>query len=110
MKVLRLSSKEIQNLCERYYCNKKHVVEKVRKILQDVKEEGDTALLRYTRKFDKVKLSAKDLRATANEINGAYQNIDTDFISNLKIIIDNIEKFHKRQLPKPWKIRQEEGV
>ena len=110
MKILRLSSKEIQNLCERYYYNKKRVTEKVRRIIEDVREKGDSALLKYTRRFDKVKLSVRDLKVAANEINGAYQNIDTDFISNLKNIIDNIQKFHKRQLPRPWKIKKAEGV
>ncbi len=110
MKILRLSSKEIQNLCERYYCNKKRVTEKVRRIVQDVREDGDKALLRYTRKFDKVKLSPRDLKVSANEINGAYQNIDTSFISSLKHIIDNVQKFHKKQLPKSWKMKQDEGV
>ncbi len=110
MKILKLSSKEIHNLCERYYNNKKRVTEKVRKIVQDVREDGDKALIRYTRRFDKVKLSVRDLKVSANEINGAYQNIDTDFISSLKDIIENIQKFHKKQLPKPWKIKQVEGV
>ncbi|MBU0758751.1 MAG: histidinol dehydrogenase [Candidatus Omnitrophica bacterium] len=110
MKILRLSSKEMQNLCERYYCNKKRITEKVSRIVQGVKEEGDKAILKYTRKFDKIKLSLKDLKVSASEINGAYQNIDADFISNIKAIMGNIEKFHKKQLPKPWKIRETEGV
>ncbi|MBU1887811.1 MAG: histidinol dehydrogenase, partial [Candidatus Omnitrophica bacterium] len=54
MKILRLSSKEMQNLCERYYCNKKRIAEKVSRIVQSVKEDGDKAILRYTRKFDKI--------------------------------------------------------
>ncbi|MDP6686178.1 MAG: histidinol dehydrogenase, partial [Candidatus Omnitrophota bacterium] len=110
MKILRLSSKEIQNLCQRYYCNKKRITEKVRKIIEDVRDQGDKAVLRYTRKFDKVKLTHKDLKVSTNEINGAFQNIDTDFISSLKTVIGNIEKFHKKQLPKPWKIKEAEGV
>ena len=110
MKILRLSSKEIQNLCERYYYNKKRVTEKVRRIVQDVREDGDKALLRYTRKFDKVKLSSRDLKVSANEINGAYQNIDTSFISSLKHIIDNVQRFHRKQLPKSWRMKQDEGV
>ncbi|MFH1783043.1 MAG: histidinol dehydrogenase [Candidatus Omnitrophota bacterium] len=110
MKILRLSSKEIQKLCERYYSNKKRLTNKVQNIVSDVRDNGDKALLRYTRKFDKVKLAPKDLKVSANEINGSYQNIDTDFIASLKNIIDNIEKFHKKQLPKAWKIKQSEGV
>jgi len=110
MKILRLSSKEIQNLCDRYYYNKKRVTEKVRRIIDDVREDGDRAVIRYTRRFDKVKLSPRDLKVSASEINGAFQNIDTGFISDLKAIIENIQRFHKRQVPKPWKIKQGEGV
>lgn len=110
MKILKISSKEIQNLCQRYYYNKKRVTERVRRIVEDVKDEGDKALIRYTRRFDKVKLSPKDLKVKANEINGAFQNIDTSFISVLKSIIDNIQKFHKKQLPKSWKVKGADGL
>jgi len=75
-----------------------------------VREDGDKALLRYTRKFDKVKLASRDLKVSANEINGAYQNIDTNFISSLKHIIENVQRFHRKQLPKSWKMKQDEGV
>lgn len=109
MKILKLSSKEMQKLCERYYTNKKRIEERVRKIIQAVRDEGDKAVLRYTRRFDKVKLSTKDLKISAGEINGSFQNIDTTFISSLKIIIENIQRYYKRELPKPWKIRSEDG-
>ncbi len=110
MRLLRLSSREIQKLCERNYMNKKRVTDKVHRIINDVRENGDKAVVKYTRRFDKAKLLPKDLRVSASEINGSYQNIDTDFIASLKRIISNIEKFHKRQLPKAWKMKFEEGV
>ena len=106
MKILRLSSRDIQKLCERYYCNKKRVIKKVSKIIEDVRADGDRAVLKYTRRFDKVKLSPKDLRVSISDINAAYQNIDTDFIASLKAIIANIEKFHIKQLPRQWKIKE----
>ncbi len=110
MKILRLSSKEIQKLYDRYYYNKKRVTEKVRGIVDDVRENGDRALIKYTRRFDKVRLSPKELRVSANEINAAYQNIDADFIASLKAIMANIEKFHRKQLPRPWKIKDADGI
>ena len=110
MKILGLYSKEIQKLYDRYYCNKKRVTKKVQGIVHDVREEGDKAVLRYTRRFDRVKLSPREIKVSANETNAAFQNIDTDFISDLKKIIANIEKFHRRQLPKQWKIKCADGV
>ena len=105
MKILKLSSKEIQKLCERYYTNKRHIEEKVRKIIYDVRDEGDKAVIKYTKRFDKVKLTPKDLKVSINEINGSFQNIDTAFIASLKDIIENIQRYYKKELPKSWKIK-----
>ena len=71
---------------------------------------GDDALVRYTKKFDNVKLLPKQIRVTQAEISGAYQNISPDFISSLKVIIENVTKFYKRQLKKPWKLKADDGV
>jgi len=109
MKILKLSSKEMQKLFERYYTNKRRIEEKVRGIIEDVRNEGDKAVLKYTKRFDKVKFTPKDLRVSANEINGSFQNIDTAFIASLKNIIENIQRYYKKELPKSWKIRHEDG-
>ena len=110
MKILKLSSKEMQKLFERYYTNKKHIEEKVRRIIEDIRNEGDKAVLKYTRRFDKVKFASKDLKVSINEINGSFQNIDTAFIASLKNIIENIQRYYKKELPKSWKIKNDEGA
>lgn len=110
MKILKLSSKEMQKLFERYYTNKKHIEEKVRRIIEDVRNEGDKAVLKYARRFDKVKFASKDLKVGINEINGSFQNIDTAFIASLKNIIENIQRYYKKELPKSWKIKNDEGA
>ncbi|MFA5389095.1 MAG: histidinol dehydrogenase [Candidatus Omnitrophota bacterium] len=110
MKILKLSSKEIQRLFERYYTNKRHIEEKVRRIIEDVRNDGDKAVLKYTRRFDRVKLAAKDLKVSANEINGSFQNIDTAFITSLKNIIENIQRYYKKELPRSWKIKHDNGA
>ena len=110
MKILKLSSREMQKLFERYYANKRHVQEKVRKIVDDVRNEGDKAVLKYTKRFDKVKFASKDLKVSANEINGSFQNIDAAFITSLKNIIENIQRYYKKELPKSWKIKYDDGA
>ncbi|MEK6733120.1 MAG: histidinol dehydrogenase [Candidatus Omnitrophota bacterium] len=110
MKILKLSSKEMQKLFERYYTNKKYIEEKVRRIIEDVRNEGDKAVLKYTRRFDKVKFASKDLKVGINEINGSFQNIDTAFIASLKNIIENIQRYYKKELPKSWKIKNDDGA
>ena len=73
MKVIKLYSKEFEKLCNRYNNRKKRVTECVSRIIEDVKANGDDAVIKYTRKFDKVKLSARQLRVTESEI-GTFFN------------------------------------
>jgi histidinol dehydrogenase len=111
MKIIKQNGKGIENLYNRNFFNhKRHVEERVRRIIEDVKLNGDDAVLRYTRKFDKVKLEAKDIKAAENEISGAFQNITSDFINDLKTIINNVTLFYKKQAQKPCRVKDNEGI
>lgn len=111
MKILKLNGKAINNLYNRQlFARKKHVEERVRKIIEDIKVNGDEAVLKYTHRFDHVKLAAKELRVPESEISGAYQNITTDFVTSLKAILQNVTLFYKKQVQKPCRIKDEEGV
>jgi len=110
MKVISPQSKDFQNICLRGISKNQRVGEKVARILSDVRASGDDAVIKYTKKFDKVKLSARQIKVSASEISGAYQNISPDFASLLKNICDNLSKFYKRQTKKAWKMRSEDGV
>ncbi len=111
MKILTQSGEGLQKLYNRHFTfRKKNIEEKVRGIVEDVRLYGDDALLKYTRKFDKVKLTAKELRVAENEISGAFQNITSDFIHDLKIILNNVTEFYKKQVPKACRVRNDDGV
>ncbi len=111
MKSVRFNTKQFQKLCGRNSRKKKQVQNRVAGIIEDVKIYGDDALLKYTWKFDKVKILLKRIRVTEREMNAAYQNIKPDFINVLKTAIDNISRFYKKQLRKSWKIKdREDGI
>ncbi|MFH1189984.1 MAG: histidinol dehydrogenase [Candidatus Omnitrophota bacterium] len=110
MKVVRVGSRQFQKLCDRGMCRNRRVVESVRNIIENVKLSGDDALLKYTRKFDHVKLAVKDLKVTECETSGAYQDIKPEFVSTLKVVMENINKFYRKQLKKSWKIKDADGV
>ena len=110
MRVIKPSSKKFQKLFNRFACRNPRVEDKVRHILDDVKAYGDDAVIRYTRKFDKVKLTPRELRITEGEINEAYQNISPDFVSMLKVAVENVSKFYKKQGKRSWKTLSEDGV
>lgn len=84
------------------------VEEAVAAILDDVKQNGDEAVLRYEEKFDGVKLSA--LRVPTEEIDTAYQNADPEYLHTLTLAAANIEAFHRRQIRQNFVITDTPGV
>lgn len=110
MKLVRVGSQQFQKLCERSSGRNRRVTESVRKIVENVKLTGDDAVIKYTRKFDKVKLAPKDLKVSECETSGAYQDIKPEFVSVLKVVIENITKFYKKHLKKSWNINDANGV
>jgi len=110
MKIIRFTSKQLDKIYNRGFIKSKRVEERVRRIIEDVRTLGDEALIRYTRKFDKVKLSARQLKVSEIEISGAYQNISPNFVSSLKIIIENINRFYRKNLRKSWRMKDADGV
>jgi histidinol dehydrogenase len=110
VKLVKVGSGEFEKLCNRYNNRKRRVTESVSRIIEDVRFNGDEALIKYTRKFDKVKLAVKQLKITESETSGAFQDIDSDFISELKNIIENVTRFYKKQIKKSWRVLDEDGV
>lgn len=109
MKIIKPTSKEFEKIVSRFFNQKKRVKDTVYKIIEDVKLNGDDAVANYTRKFDKAKLKARQFKVTEAEISAAFQNIPSDFISALKVVIENVNRFYKKQLRRNWKIRDGEG-
>ncbi len=110
MKLVRIGSKSFEKLCDRNSGRNKRVTESVRKIIENVKLSGDDAVIKYTKKFDNVKLAPRDLRVSECEVSGAYQDIKPEFVSTLKVILENVQKFYRKQLKKSWKIKDADGV
>ncbi|MFH1412144.1 MAG: histidinol dehydrogenase [Candidatus Omnitrophota bacterium] len=110
MQSIKIGSKTFDGLVNRRDQGRKRLQKKVFSILENVRSEGDTALLRYTKKFDKVDLKRKDIRITEAEISGAYQDIKPEIVNTLKDIIENINKFYVNQIPRSWSMKHESGI
>ena len=77
-------------------------------IIKNVREQGDKALLQYTEKFDKAKLSS--LLVTPEEIEEAVDKTESEFIEILKKAAENITEFHSKQVRNSFIINDKEGV
>ncbi|MEM4889344.1 MAG: histidinol dehydrogenase [Thermosphaera sp.] len=77
------------------------VKSKVMKIIEDVRDRGDKAIIDFYRDFfGREVLTQDNLRVTEDEIRKAYEKVNNDLIEALEIARKNIEVFHKSQLPK----------
>ncbi|MEJ2244080.1 MAG: histidinol dehydrogenase [Candidatus Bathyarchaeota archaeon] len=86
------------------------IISTVKQIVDNVKENGDSALVDYTEKFDKVSLNPSTLQVSENEIKQAYKKLDQNQIDALQTAADNIAAFHKKQIREKWTIKKTEGV
>jgi histidinol dehydrogenase len=71
----------------------------VRAIIADVVARGDQALVELTNKFDRVSITAKDLRVSAAEIDAAHAASKGPALDALQLAKQRIEVYHKRQVP-----------
>ena len=77
-------------------------------IIDDVRRNGDSALFKYSEKFDKVKLDS--LEVTREEIDEALEKTEERFIEILKKAAANIRKFHEKQMRSSFIINDERGI
>ena len=74
------------------------VEQTVKKIISDVKENGDKALLNYTKKFDGVLLTKSQLKVSKQEIKDSRAVLADEVLKAVKEAKRNIENFHKKQI------------
>lgn len=69
----------------------------VQRMLAQVKQDGDKALIKYSKEFDKVDLQAFEV--TTEEIDDAVRTLDPVLKESILLARQNIETFHRPQLP-----------
>ncbi len=82
----------------------------VARIVKDVATNGDTALLKYTSKFDKYKLTVKTIEVSDKEKKEALAKVSPQNLEILKLAAARIEKYHRHQVNQDWSLKDEEGV
>jgi histidinol dehydrogenase len=76
------------------------IEQRVDAILGDVKINGDGAVLKYTKAFDR--LNTKRLRILPKEISKYAATADKEVLKALKIAAKRIKAFHEKQKEKSW--------
>jgi histidinol dehydrogenase len=82
----------------------------VRDIVQDIQKRGDIVSIEHYTKF-KHDITSDDIVVTKEEIERAYQSVDSNVVKELKTAAKNIEKFHKAQLDREmWSMEIMDGI
>ena len=81
----------------------------VSSVLADVKKSGDTAVLKYTKKFDGATLAAADMRVSAAELLVAEKSLKPVERKAIREAMALVKDFHKKTLPKNWKSKNAQG-
>ncbi len=76
---------------------------KVKRIVQDVRDRGDSAILDYTYRFDAYNVDAFDeFKLDPLSLKQAYDNLSTELKNALDTAYANIMEFHLKQKQSSW--------
>jgi len=76
------------------------VREAARRIVEDVRERGDEALLEYTARFDGVR--PEPLRVPQDEIDRARGALSPELEESFGVAVENVRAFHEREMDRSW--------
>ena len=87
-----------------------HITSVVSEILQDIKNNGDQALIERTLLYDKANLNASELRVSIDEINEAHSSLTESQKTAIEEAVANVTLFHEQNLPKNWESTNSHGA
>ncbi|MFN5942438.1 MAG: histidinol dehydrogenase, partial [Bacteroidota bacterium] len=96
------------SLSQRPIADQNHLLQIVDQIFSEVKAQGDAAVHKYTKKYDKVELNS--FLVSADELKRAEKLISKELQASIKLAKNNIEKFHRAQQEKNIMIETSIGV
>ena len=79
----------------------------VEKILKEVKDYGDSAVEKYTKKFDG--FNPNPMQVSADDLKDAWNEIDSNLKRSLEAAYKRIKKFHEKEIPTSFTIEGEHG-
>ena len=95
----KLSSSQRTALLQRTETDLTPFLEKVVPIIAAVRKDGDVALARFARDFDKALVEPHEIAATEEDFERAEKSLDPKVHDALKFATESIRKFHNAQMP-----------
>jgi histidinol dehydrogenase len=110
MRILKLSPKTETVLLKLRRTHDREAYRIAARIVADVQQRGDRALLAWSVKLDGDDARKKGLWITPHEMAAAQHRVDRKFLRAVEHAAANVRRVAERQLPREWSLRVESGV
>jgi histidinol dehydrogenase len=94
--------KKLTAIVNRGLSYKKKDYQAVARILEDVRRNGDDAVIKYARRFDAPDISLDSLKVSNREMAAASKKVDRTFVRAMNRAASQIESFHRQQVRQSW--------
>ena len=86
------------------------LMETVARIVADVRERGDAALIDYTERFDGVRLKREGLRVAEESLREVAARAERSLVAALREAIKRVRAFHEHEREESWEVETAGGV
>lgn len=114
MRILKLTKETqtniLENLLKRSPNSYGEFESRVNDIIQNVREKRDEAIFDYTLKFDGAVITKGNIQVTQEEIQEAYELVDSKLLEVIRKALVNIREYHTKQKQYSWFDSDESGI
>ena len=106
----KAADKKLSTIENRGLGFKKKDYQTVARIIEDVRRHGDEAVIKYARRFDAPRLTARSMKVSIKEMENAAKMVDRKFVRAMNRAASQIEDFHRQQVQQSWIHTQRRGT
>lgn len=81
----------------------------VDRIVGEVRQDGDAAVIKYTKLIDRTEFTPEEFLVTEAEYEAAYEEADPEVVASLKKAAENVRQYHQEQKPNSWMTYRDHG-
>ncbi len=100
----------INRLTDRFQLAGNECQKSVSDIIDNVRENGNKAIIKYSNTFDSPSLTIDTLKVSEQEIKAAYDQISPEFNTTLDKAKGRIKAFHQREKEESWVVTRPDGA
>jgi histidinol dehydrogenase len=93
----RKSSKNLDIILNKRKFTQKNKITVVKKIISDVKKNGDKEVIKYEKKFSNINTKSTKIILSKKEINNIAKDLNINIKKSIDLAFNRIKKFHSKQ-------------